>query len=68
MFDFSQSMQGKLCPEPTVQSCGGSSRSKFRMEMMWPFPYKLSPPALPSTDNAAIAMFVAVLALAGGSA
>lgn len=67
MFDFSRSLQGKLCTEPIVLSCGGGLCSKFRMEMMWPLPYKLLPRALPSTENAAIAMFVTVRALAGVS-
>lgn len=49
--------------EPAVLSCGGGSCSKCRMGIMWPIPCELSPPALPSTENAVIAMFV--LAVAG---
>ena len=49
--------------EPAILSGGGGSYSKCKMGMIWPFPCELSPPALPSIENAAIAMLV--LALAG---
>lgn len=41
VFDFSQSLQEKLCMEPAVLSCGAGSCSKCRMGMMWPFPCEL---------------------------
>lgn len=48
--------------EPAVLSCGGGLCSRCRMGITWPFPFELSPPALPSTENAAIAVFGFALA------
>lgn len=53
-----------LCSEScvlTVLSYGGGLYNKFRMKIMCLFPYKLLPPALPSTENAVIVMFVLAL-------